>query len=232
MIFPILPQDLNRSRRSIYHEPTIEYSCHSARALCCAAFALAPVTAARPSKDEYCVSNGSDGHAPRPWSSARRRPPESAVLRPQSSVTTPSNAHAKRRRPAASPESSTFASSTAAPIRGRAIDPRVICRWGVPRATETDRTRCSSDPPPAGIIAVTLRSARQLAETWLNDQGRRLAVEGGDGADLQSMQHPVPVLIGGDAGDRGAGPATHRRRYSVASRRRSAVKAEIGSSAT
>ena len=69
-------------------------------ALCCAAFALtvklAPVTAAQPSKDEYCVSNGSGRSCAETLEQCQAASAGiggSCVRSP--SVTTPSNAHAQ-----------------------------------------------------------------------------------------------------------------------------------------
>jgi hypothetical protein len=69
-------------------------------ALCCAAFALtvkpAPVTAAQPSKDEYCVSNGSGRSCAETLEQCQAASSGiggSCVRSP--SVTSPSNAHAQ-----------------------------------------------------------------------------------------------------------------------------------------
>jgi hypothetical protein len=84
-------------------------------ALCCAAFALtvklAPVTAAQPSKDEYCVSNGagrSCAETLEQCQAASAGIGGSCVRSP--SATAPSNAHAQapgdqrhRRKAASSP---------------------------------------------------------------------------------------------------------------------------------
>jgi hypothetical protein len=69
-------------------------------ALCCAAFALtvklAPVTAAQPSKDEYCVSNGSGRSCAETLEQCQAASAGiggSCVRSP--SATAPSNAHAQ-----------------------------------------------------------------------------------------------------------------------------------------